>query len=76
MPHVPEVPTVPGELVEPLRALAQSAFMFRGVFIQVAEGRAVAQIVDERGDALELASAVLDAWAAALGIDPQGLGAG
>ncbi len=44
--------------------------MFRGVFVQMAEGKAISEILLERGEYLELAENVLDEWAKHLNISP------
>jgi hypothetical protein len=65
------VPNLPENGRDVVRALARAAFLFRGIFIQAAEGRPVPEILEEREAALELANQVLDLRLPALGIDPE-----
>jgi hypothetical protein len=59
---IPTIPKVPTKLEEPVRALARAAYVFRGVFVQAAEGKAISEILSERQAVLALAEEVLDAW--------------
>jgi len=67
--EVPEIPEIPEILLLPIRSLAQSAYMFRGVFIQSADGKPLQEIYDERGEYLLLADKILDVWIDALDLD-------
>jgi hypothetical protein len=67
------IPTIPGKLQNPIRALARAAYLFRGVFVQVAKGSAIEQILQERGAALDLADRTLDSWGDRLGMKVGGL---
>jgi hypothetical protein len=59
---VPEIPEIPSELQPSIRSLAHAAFIFRGVFVQAAEGRSIDAILAEREEALILSEKVIDAW--------------
>jgi hypothetical protein len=67
----PIVPKLPLDAKDAVRSLARAAFTFRGVFIELAEGRPVDEVLDERNEVLELANEVVSAWLAALGVDPE-----
>lgn len=68
---MPAIPKLSTELEGPVRALARSTYLFRGIFIEVAEGCSVEEILAERAEALQLASAVLDQWWTALGLEAE-----
>ena len=65
----PDIPELPDELTPAVCALAQAAFMFRGVFVQAAEGKPVEEIFEERAEHLALAEKVVDAWCRHLGVE-------
>jgi len=67
------IPVVPLELQAPVRALARAASLFRGFFVQAAEGVPIEQILEERGDVLDLADRTLHLWGAHLGLEVNGL---
>ncbi len=67
--EVPVIPDVPEDLQLPIGCLAHTASMFRGVFIQLAEGKPFSEIAEERGEYLMLADRILDAWLISLGLD-------
>jgi hypothetical protein len=54
-----------------VRALARSAFIFRGLFVKCGEGQPIRAILEEHHEVLVLASEVLDRWLGMLGIDPE-----
>ncbi len=68
LPTIPKLPRGTREAVAPL---ARAAFIFRGVFVEAADGRPIEDILDERHDAVALANRVLDHWLMHLGIDPE-----
>jgi hypothetical protein len=67
------ISAIPLGLQAPVRALARAAYLFRGVFIQAAEGVPIEQILEERGAVLDLADRTLDLWGAHLGLEVGGL---
>ena len=67
--ELPEIPNIPEDLLMPIRSLAHSAYMFRGVFMQSADGKSLQEIYDERGEYLLLADKVLNAWIEALNLE-------
>ena len=67
----PPIPPIPDELVDAVSALANAAFLCRGVFVQVAEGKPIDEIFAERGPYLIMAERVIDAWCKHLGIDTE-----
>ena len=67
--EVPAIPDIPENLQLPIACLANTAFMFRGVFIQLAEGKPLSEIVEERGEYLLLADKIVDAWLDSLELD-------
>jgi hypothetical protein len=68
-----DIPMIPTELQDPLNALAQAAYLFRGVFVQAAEGVPIELILQERGTVLDRADRLLDLWGARLGMEVGGL---
>jgi hypothetical protein len=66
-----KIPSIPKELDSPIRSLANAAYLFRGVFVQAAEGKSIEDIVNEREEVLLLAEKVVDTWCAHLGIDSE-----
>ena len=60
--EVIDIPKIPEELLSQIRSLARAAYMFRGVFMQAAEGKPLSEIMEERGDYLLLADIVVTAW--------------
>jgi hypothetical protein len=66
-----EIPTVPSELEAPVRALARAAYLLRGVFVELAKGRPLEEVLEQRGQYLELAERVLDRWVEHLGIEAE-----
>jgi hypothetical protein len=67
-----EIPRIPKNLEPSICALANAAFIFRGVFVQAAEGKSIADIRAERCDTLLLAERVIDKWCKHLGIAIDG----
>jgi hypothetical protein len=67
------IPMIPADLQTPIRALARAAYLFRGVFVQVAQGSAIEQILQERGATLDMADRTLDLWGNHLGMKAGGL---
>jgi hypothetical protein len=67
----PPIPLIPSELVDAVSALAHAAFIFRGIFVQITEGKSVDEIFAERGPYLVMAERVIDTWCEHLGIDPE-----
>jgi hypothetical protein len=66
---LPPIGRIPGDLFHQICSLARAAFLFRGVFVEAAEGKSITNIIDEREDALLLAERVLDAWSSHLGLE-------
>jgi hypothetical protein len=66
---VPVIPDIPENLKLPIGCLANTAFMFRRVFIQLAEGKPLSEIVAERGEDLVLEDNILETWFDTLGLD-------
>lgn len=56
------IPEIPEELGRPIRSLLLAANMFRGLFVQIAEGRGIHEVLAERGEELLLAERVIDRW--------------
>lgn len=70
-PMTAQICEIPVKLQSPIRSLARVAHLFRGVFVQAAEGRAISRIISERQEALVLAEKVLDAWWSHLRLDTE-----
>jgi hypothetical protein len=68
---LPAIPKLPPSSRDAVKALANAAFLFRGVFVEAGNGRTVEDIIDERYETLMLSNAVLDHWLRGLGIDPE-----
>lgn len=66
-PDIPALP--PGDAREAVSALANAAFLYRGVFLQLAEGKPLDAIFEERVPYLIMADKVITSWCAALGIE-------
>ncbi len=63
MPDGLEIPHIPDNLMLPVRSLAGAAYMFRGVFTQMAaEEKPISEILEERGEYLVTANKVVDLW--------------
>ena len=63
MPDGLEIPHIPENLMLPVRSLAGAAYMFRGVFTQMAaEGKPISEILEERGEYLLTADKVVGLW--------------
>jgi hypothetical protein len=56
------IPELPADLVVPVRTLALTASLFRGVFVEVAGGRPLSEILNGREQSLLDAEHVLDLW--------------
>jgi hypothetical protein len=54
-----------------IRALARSAFIFRGLFVMAGNWHSIQDILEEHKEALVEANQVLDRWLGILGIDPE-----
>ena len=67
--EVPEIPDIPEDILLPIQILVQTGYMFRGVFMQSADGKPLQEIYDERGEYLLLADKVLNAWIEALRLE-------
>ena len=67
--EIPEIPAIPEEFVLPIQSLVRLAYIFRGMFMQAADGKPLQEIYDERGEYLLLADKVLNAWIEALGLE-------
>ncbi|HSW64783.1 MAG TPA: hypothetical protein VLH56_15965 [Dissulfurispiraceae bacterium] len=59
---IPEIPPIPDDLRLPIETLVRLAHMFRGVFMQAAEGKPLEEIWQEQGEYLLLGDRVLQAW--------------
>ena len=66
---VPEIPDIPEDILLPIQVLVRIGYMFRGVFMQSADGKSLQEIYDERGEYLLFADRVLNAWIEALDIE-------
>ena len=66
-------PRITEELKLPVQSLARAAFLFRGVFLELADGRPLDDIVAEEDEFLELADVVLNGWISHLGLDNEDL---
>ena len=63
MPDGLEIPHIPDNLFLPIRSLAGAAYMFRGVFTQMAaEEKPISEILEERGEYLLTADKVVGLW--------------
>jgi hypothetical protein len=51
----------------------RAASLFRGFFVQAAEGIPIDQILEERGAVLDLADRTLDLWSSHLGLEVNSL---
>ena len=60
---------IPDDISSPIETLVKVGYMFRGVFIQAADGKPLSEIIEERGDYLLLADKVLNAWIEALDVE-------
>jgi len=67
--EVPEIPAIPDDLLLPIHTLVGLANMFRGVFMQAADGKPLSEIYEERGEYLLLADKVLNAWVEAVDLE-------
>jgi hypothetical protein len=48
------IPRIPKNLEEPVRALARSAFLFRGIIVELGQGKSLEEVAAERGDAMKI----------------------
>jgi hypothetical protein len=62
------------EFLHAVQALYHSGYLLRGDFVQLAEGKPVEEILDERGASLERAEQVIDTWAEFFGEGEQDVG--
>ena len=60
---------IPDDILLPIQTLVRVGYMFRGVFMQSADGKSLQEIYDERGEYLLLADKVLNAWIEALDLE-------
>lgn len=68
--NLPCIPVIKDkELAHATSALANAAFLMRGVFIQLSEGKPLDEILAERGSYILIANAVIDQWCTYFGID-------
>ncbi len=67
--EVPDIPDIPEDLLPAIVPLVRLAYMFRGVFMQAAEGKSLEDIWEERGEYLLLGDKVLMAWIDSLDLD-------
>ena len=67
--QIPEIPDIPKDLLLPIETLVRLAYMFRGVFMQAAEGKPLSEIWEERGEYLLLGDKVLMAWIESLDLE-------
>lgn len=67
------IPAIPTDLQDAVRALVHAACLFRGLFVQAAEGVPIEQILEEQGCNLDLADQTLDRWGIHLGLEVGGL---
>lgn len=67
---LPRIPVIKDkELAHATSALANAAFLMRGIFIQLSEGKLLDEILTERGGYILMANAVIDQWCKYFGID-------
>ena len=67
--EVPKIPDIPEELLLPVQALVRFAHIFRGAFMQSAEGQPLSEIYEEIGEYLLLGDKVITAWMEHLDIE-------
>ena len=67
--EVTDIPKIPEELLSQIRSLARAAYMYRGVFMQAAEGKPLSEIMEERGECLLVADIVVTAWFESLNVE-------
>lgn len=66
----PEMPPVPeGDLRDAVSTLANAAYLFRGVFLQLANGTALDDVFEERAPYLIMADKVVNKWCEHLGLN-------
>jgi hypothetical protein len=69
VPTIPQKPRIPGKLEPAVKALAQSAYLFRGIFVESANGILKQDVGESRTDAIARASEVIDEWISYFGLD-------
>ncbi|MCP5521853.1 MAG: hypothetical protein H7A46_09940 [Verrucomicrobiales bacterium] len=62
------IPEIPERAELPVRVLARAAYVFRGLVVQMAEGRTLKEICQEHGHGLLVLERVVDVWAEHFGI--------
>lgn len=65
------IPELGEEAQLPVRVLASAAYLFRGVFQQLAEGKTLKEVYLERGDYLLQCDLVVDVWCKHFGIPEE-----
>lgn len=68
-----KIPIIPTDLQDSVRALTRAAYLFRGAFVQAAEGTSIEQILQERSAVLDEADRTLDLWGNHLGMETGAL---